>query len=225
MKRCQDFRYRRRGELALQNAGSNACRGKTPCPDRQHHRRAIQQRRICSLMLRKPGALSYTTTEQARAESTRAACRIVHIRRRVRASNVAIPGKPGVTPPTTVPGAAFSDSRRERRTCGIGRRQRERFGSHHSSKVNSVCAPILGLAAPFFRAATTVHTAKITQALPRLGRSVYPEVLPRPRPPRPFHRAGRQWSAATSGSIPHRPAQAASSARINNRSRSLIPGA
>jgi hypothetical protein len=143
MKRCQDFRYRPRGALALRNAG------KTPCPDGQRHRRAIQRCGIWSLLPRKPGALSCAATEQARVASTRA-CRIVHIRWKVRASNFAIPGTPGVALPTTVPGAAFRDSRRVRGTHGIGRRQRERFASHHSSKVNSVCAPTFGACCPFF---------------------------------------------------------------------------
>jgi hypothetical protein len=150
MQRYQDFRYRLRGELALRTAGPHACRGKAPCPDGQRHRRAIQRRGIWSLIPRKPGALSCAAIEQMRVESTRAACRIVHIRRRIRASNFAVPGKTGVALPRTVPGAAFRDSRRVRGTHGIGLRQRERFASHHSSKVNSVCAPTLGLAAPFF---------------------------------------------------------------------------
>jgi len=63
--------------------------------------------------------------------------------------NFAIPGKPHATLSTTVPSAAFRDLRRDRMAHGIGHRQRERFASHHSSKVNSVCAPTLGLAAPF----------------------------------------------------------------------------
>jgi len=174
-------------------------------------------------MLRKPGVLSCAAIEQARVESTRTACRIVHIRRRIRASNFAIPGKPGAALSTTVPGAAFRDSRREHRAYGIGRRQRERFASHHPSKMNSVCAPISGLAAPFLHAATTLRNANITHALPRLGRSVYPSVPWRPRSPSPLSRAGRQRPTAMYR-IPHRPAQTASSARINTRSRSLIPG-
>jgi hypothetical protein len=58
-------------------------------------------------------------------------------------------GEPGVALPTTVPGATLGDSHRVRGTHGIGRRKRERFGSHHSSEVNSVCAD-LGACRPFF---------------------------------------------------------------------------
>lgn len=49
-----------------------------------------------------------------------------------------------------------------------------------------------GACRPFFRAATSIRNANITQALPRLGRSVYLSVPLRPRSPGPLSRAGRR---------------------------------
>src|SRR5450759_2356985 len=88
---------------------------------------------------------------------------------------------------------------RGKASCPDGQRhQRERFTSHHSSKVNSVCAPTLGLAAPFFVRPRRCATRVSRNRYRGLGRSVYPSVLLSPRSPGPLSRGGRRCPSATS---------------------------
>jgi hypothetical protein len=190
MKRYQDFRYPLRGELALPTAGSHACRGKAPCPDGQRHRRdPATWHMVFGPAKARRAALRGDRTGAGRVDKSFLPNRSYPPEDpcfKLRGS-----GKAGVALLKTVAGAAFRDSRRECRARGISRHPRERFAGHHSSKLNSVYAPTLGLGAPFFRAATTIRNADFTQPLPRLGRSVYLSVPARPRSPSPLSRAAR----------------------------------
>ena len=185
---------------------------------------AIQRRGIWSLVPRKPGALSCAAIEQARVESTRASCRIVHIRRRMCASNFAVPGKPALRCPERYPAQpsrirprapnAWDGASPARAICGSSLLQSEQR-----------LRADLGAWCPFFPCGHDDTQRGFHAAVTAAGSKCIPvgsaaSTLTDPVKPR-----RTTMTDGTDPLIPHRPAQTASSARINNRSRSFIPGA
>jgi hypothetical protein len=82
----------------------------------------------------------------------------------------------------------------------------------------------LGACCPLFRAATTMRNASFTQPLSRLGSKCIPVGSAESTITGPVEPRRTAVPFGNEPPISHRPAQTASSARINTRSRSLIPG-
>jgi hypothetical protein len=160
-------------------------------------------------------------TSASRVDNSRLPNR--HIRRRFRASNFALPGEPGLARPTTLPDAAFRDSRRVRGSMGSG--------VASASDLRVITPPSeqrlradLGACRPFFPCGHDDTQREDHASVIAAGSKCIPVSSAASTVTEIVEPSGTAAVCGNEPLIPRSAAQTASSARINTRSRSLIPG-